>query len=223
MDQNKSKKNQKKTENLLNAPNKLRNIIRWEHYEYLEDDEYVFDEDALNNNSNDSEFVFDSPQLYIPTQMGLVPTKFYQMDFDHISLWNAYTNFTITKSIAKIIESVEGVESLEIKGRYRFRVGVAPLFNDQDTLKAIQDILQCNPPTNYYNELPEEIKPKINKLTKILWTKYMFWFIRIDATNKINNYGSNNKLDFLEKLNVEKNKIGKIIMFDGTTFEKLKV
>ena len=192
-----------------------RNIIRWEHFEPQEN--IV---DSIDDPIED-ELIFNSQPVYMPTKMGLVPTSFYELDFNNISFWIGYTNFTVTELVAQTIEQTDGIESLEVYGKYRFRIGIAPLFNDNDTLKSIQNRLNCNPPKHNVSSIPIEIQPRVNKMTKTLWTKYIFWFIRIDKQNKINNYGTNNKLDFLEKLNSEKCKGGRIIMFNGEILENV--
>lgn len=53
------------------------------------------------------------------------------------NFWVGHTNFDITESIAKILEQTEGVESLDIITRYRFRIGIGKIFTDRDVMSNI--------------------------------------------------------------------------------------
>jgi hypothetical protein len=48
-----------------------------------------------------------------------------------------HTNFDISKKIAQIIERTDGVETLDIFTRYRFRVSIGKAFDDSETMRNI--------------------------------------------------------------------------------------
>jgi hypothetical protein len=48
-----------------------------------------------------------------------------------------HTNFDISKKIAQMIERTDGVETLDIFTRYRFRVSIGKAFDDSETMRNI--------------------------------------------------------------------------------------
>ena len=78
----------------------------------------------------------NGPVKIISTPMGLIPID-SNMTNKLFNFWTGHTNFDITKKIKDTIESTEGVETLEIYTRYRFRVGVGKAFNDSDVMRRI--------------------------------------------------------------------------------------
>lgn len=73
----------------------------------------------------------------ISTPMGLIPMEETVPSGKIFNFWTGYTNFSVTKNIAYIIEKTDGVESLDIFTRYRFRVGVGKLFEDGEVMRNI--------------------------------------------------------------------------------------
>lgn len=55
-----------------------------------------------------------------------------------------YTNFDITTSVQDALESVDGVELLEVMSRYRFFLGVGKLFNFSDVRRDVEEQLCDN-------------------------------------------------------------------------------
>lgn len=53
------------------------------------------------------------------------------------NFWMGHTNFDISKKIAQIIERTDGVETLDIFTRYRFRISIGKAFNDSETMRNI--------------------------------------------------------------------------------------
>jgi hypothetical protein len=56
-----------------------------------------------------------------------------------------HTNFDITRRVAETIEITEGVETLDIYTRYRFRISVGKAFEDSMVMRTINK--------NVYKEL----------------------------------------------------------------------
>jgi hypothetical protein len=75
----------------------------------------------------------------VMTPMGIIPFEEIK-DCDKVfNFWTGHTNFTISKAIAKLIENIDGVETLDVFTRYRFRVGFGKAFKDGDVMNNIND------------------------------------------------------------------------------------
>lgn len=74
----------------------------------------------------------------ISTPMGIIPVNEYTASGKIFNFWVGHTNFDLTKNIGLLIESIEGVESLDIFTRYRFRIAIGKAFNDSDVMQEIQ-------------------------------------------------------------------------------------
>lgn len=74
--------------------------------------------------------VMQTPLGFIPLVEESTPEKVF-------NFWTGYTNFSITNKVCSIIESVEGVEILNIFTRYRFRIGIGKLFKDHEVMDGI--------------------------------------------------------------------------------------
>lgn len=73
----------------------------------------------------------------IATPLGILPLT-ENTDICHIfNFWIGHANFDITTNIIEIIENIEGVETLDIFTRYRFRIGVGKAFLDSDVMREI--------------------------------------------------------------------------------------
>ncbi len=80
----------------------------------------------------------------IKTSNGFIPLNDAICASAHFNFWVGHTNFLLTHNHRFTIGMTPGVESVEVNTPYRFRVAIAKLFNEKDTLnrieKAIQDI-----------------------------------------------------------------------------------
>lgn len=73
----------------------------------------------------------------IATPMGVIPMNDNTMSGKIFNFWIGHTNFDITTDIANIIEKTDGVETLDIFTRYRFRIGVGKVFEDSAVMRNI--------------------------------------------------------------------------------------
>ena len=73
----------------------------------------------------------------IATPMGIIPMNENTMSGKIFNFWVGHTNFTITKKVADVIEQTDGVETLDIFTRYRFRIGIGKAFNDSFVMRTI--------------------------------------------------------------------------------------
>lgn len=111
---------------------------KWNNYdnETQDQDAEVFD-NALSESSkiNRSVKVIASP-------MGLIPYNEYTASGKIFNFWVGHTNFNITEKIAKLIETIPGIELLDVFTRYRFRVAIGKCFNDSDVMSTISEAIK---------------------------------------------------------------------------------
>lgn len=73
----------------------------------------------------------------IVTNMGIIPYNEHTDCSKIFNFWIGHTNFDITKEVSDIIELAEGVETLDIFTRYRFRISIGKSFNDREVMDLI--------------------------------------------------------------------------------------
>lgn len=73
------------------------------------------------------------------TPMGIIPVNENTSSSKIFNFWVGHTNFNITKSVARIIEDTDGVETLDIFTRYRFRIGIGKVFTDSEVMRDINE------------------------------------------------------------------------------------
>lgn len=71
------------------------------------------------------------------TPIGLIPFTENTAPGRIFNFWTGHSNFNITQKILDIIESIGGVETLDIFTRYRFRIGVGKAFKDSEVMHNI--------------------------------------------------------------------------------------
>lgn len=83
----------------------------------------------------------------ITTPFGIIPFNENTASSEIFNFWTGHTTFAITKSVADIIENTDGVETLNVFTKYRFRIGIGKAFNDSSVMRNINN--------NVYNFLEE--------------------------------------------------------------------
>jgi hypothetical protein len=78
----------------------------------------------------------------IASPMGLIPYNEHTASGKIFNFWTGHTNFDITKQIVDIIDLIEGVETLDIFTRYRFRIGIGKCFEDSSVMSEINQTIQ---------------------------------------------------------------------------------
>lgn len=73
----------------------------------------------------------------IATPMGIIPMNDNTASGKIFNFWMGHTNFDISKKVSQIIEKTEGVETLDIFTRYRFRISIGKAFEDSETMRTI--------------------------------------------------------------------------------------
>lgn len=102
--------------------------------------EDIDDEEVLNKEETQNNKIINSQYIKVmATPMGIIPINENTASNKIFNLWLGHTNFDITKKIVSIIEDTQGVETLDIFTRYRFRIAVGKAFNDSKVMRNIND------------------------------------------------------------------------------------
>jgi hypothetical protein len=111
----------------------------------VDDDNFFEDGDFSEETNDDQENLVkrSDPVRVIATPMGIIPYNEYTASSKIFNFWTGHTNFTIVDSIAYLIETTDGVETLDIFTRYRFRIGIGKAFQDRQVMQSIEKKL-CN-------------------------------------------------------------------------------
>lgn len=108
--------------------------------EFIQEPEYI---DDVNTNIEEDESETEQKIPHkkhfkaIITPFGIMPYDEYSSIGKSFNFWIGHTNFDISNQIVDIIELSDGVETLDIFTRYRFRIGIAQLFNSGDVMSNI--------------------------------------------------------------------------------------
>ncbi len=94
--------------------------ITWEKLRFPDEPD---EEDEANDNWSDSE---EEPKIQFASMMPSIQNPFYQLKT--YNFWTGHTNFNITKRLGLIMNSIPGVESLEIVSPYRFHISIGSRF-----------------------------------------------------------------------------------------------
>jgi len=116
---------------------------------YTQDVSNLEDDDTDDQKEKVNEFIAEKKIRYgvkvIATPMGIIPVNDNTSSGKIFNFWMGHTNFDITKKVAETIEITEGVESLDIYTRYRFRISIGKAFEDSIVMRTINK--------NVYKEL----------------------------------------------------------------------
>lgn len=150
------------------------NVIIWEKWRdpFGELDEDISPSDGLgeflnddtdNNDDEESGQLVNNPfQIaakqvkVISTPMGIVPINENTASGKIFNFWTGHTNFDITKGVFNILEVVDGVETLNVFTRYRFRIGIGKAFTDSYVMNNIQNSIYEYLENNYANQKNQE-------------------------------------------------------------------
>ena len=121
------------------------NLIIWEKWV----DPYGSDLDSVEwPGYNDNSIIEDEDGIKQPsfkkinvlaTKMGIIPFNEHTDCTKIFNFWIGHTNFDITKLIAEVLQSISGVETLDIFTRYRFRISFGKAFEDRKVIDTINN------------------------------------------------------------------------------------
>lgn len=111
----------------------------------LEEPEYINDlddnkplDDEEDNVDDEDRPVLQKERIKaIITPMGIIPMDEYSASSKIFNFWVGHTNFSVSKNIHDIIDTAEGVETLDVFTRYRFRIGIGKLFKPSEVMSNI--------------------------------------------------------------------------------------
>lgn len=101
-----------------------------------------YDEERDSPESEDNHFsdmTTSQPMRAISTPMGLIPYTENTAPSKIFNFWVGHTNFNLTSPVVDIIENTDGVETLDVFTRYRFRIAIGKNFDDARVMKEIND------------------------------------------------------------------------------------
>lgn len=75
----------------------------------------------------------------VMTPMGMLPYSEKTSCETVFNFWTGHTNFSISKDISDILERCDGVETLDIFTRYRFRIAIGRGFKDSNIMTTINN------------------------------------------------------------------------------------
>lgn len=99
-------------------------------------DEYNIDHDNDDSIDTDIDYL-QRPNKVLATTMGIIPYNENTDCSKIFNFWIGHTNFNLSNKIASIISEINGVETLDIFTRYRFRVSFGKAFTDRDVMNEI--------------------------------------------------------------------------------------
>jgi hypothetical protein len=113
-------------------------ILEEEFSNYISPDEpYDENSNIINNENYLEQKKFKGKVKVIATPMGIIPLNDNTASNKIFNFWLGHTNFDITHHIARVIELTDGVETLDVFTRYRFRIAVGKAFDDSVVMREI--------------------------------------------------------------------------------------
>lgn len=130
---------------------KASNIIVWEKWKdpFGSDDieEKLEAGDFFNEDNNAEEeqppkiVLKNLKEQFMLTPLGLIPLTENTASGKIFNFWTGHTTFPISAKISEIIENIDGVETLDIFTKYRFRVSIGKAFQDSVILRNINETI----------------------------------------------------------------------------------
>lgn len=125
------------------------NIIIWEKWrdplgfdeieERLSAPKYINDTEEESENQEPSISIKNIKEHFALTPMGLIPLTENTVSGKIFNFWTGHTKFTISTPIVNIIENIDGIETLDVFTRYRFRISVGKAFDDANVLRDVNN------------------------------------------------------------------------------------
>jgi hypothetical protein len=110
------------------------------------------EDDNIEQNITDKKKFFTKQIKVIATPMGVIPVNENTSSVKIFNFWLGHTNFNLTKGVCTVIENIDGVETLDIFTRYRFRIGVGKAFKDSEVMQEIQESVYSYIEENEYEK-----------------------------------------------------------------------
>ncbi len=108
--------------------------------------------------------------------LGLIPIHESNLPSTLYNFWVGDTDFTITEPVQDAIEKTDGVETLDIFTRYRFRLGIGRSF-EENLVKRRIDSLFATPDAPVLAPVALPAEKLFNQMKHFCSTKYKSWAI----------------------------------------------
>lgn len=118
----------------------LNHIISNENIEDTNTYEDHENDDGIEHETTTHKTLLNKYPIII-TPMGILPYYEQTACDSFFNFWIGNTNFSITKKISDILEQIDGIETLDVFTRYRFRVGIGRAFKDSKVMRNINSII----------------------------------------------------------------------------------
>lgn len=110
-----------------------------ENLDSFSEDDSEYEEDIQREEIQKNKIINSQYIKVMATPMGIIPINENTASNKIFNFWLGHTNFDITKKVLSIIEDTQGVETLDIFTRYRFRIAIGKAFNDSSVMRNIND------------------------------------------------------------------------------------
>lgn len=175
----------------------LKKRIKWEKwispFDVEEDDE-----DGYKDWNEDKKPTVNLTQM-IAGPMGLIPITEHGNPSKLYNFWMMHTNFNISEPVTSQLEKVDGVEGLDVFGRYRARLAFGKLFDDSEVREQIEKLLCDSTPAQAPTTQPVP-KSNLEAIKQQMQNKYKHWFIAITDKNEIKLFGNDDREVVEQKL-----------------------
>jgi hypothetical protein len=104
----------------------------------MTEEELALSEEIQGASAEDNIDIFEKPIKTIMTPFGILPLTEQSLASSHFKFWVGHTNFKLFENYIEIIESCDGVESVNVFTPYRFRISVGKMFTDRDVMNDIR-------------------------------------------------------------------------------------
>lgn len=126
-------------DDLENLSDDTENTLEPEYYEEEIEQEIPEEEET---------HFYRTPTKVIMTPMGMIPYNENTASNKIFNFWMGHTNFDINAHICLLLEQQQGVETLDIFTRYRFRIGIGKLFDAKTVMyeinQKVYDFVESN-------------------------------------------------------------------------------
>lgn len=100
-------------------------------------DNEINTDDSISTNSIIQNNFFKNKIPFMITPVGIIPYTENTAAGSIFNFWTGHTNFNISQKICDIIEHTDGIESLDVFTRYRFRIAVGKCFDDSFVMRKV--------------------------------------------------------------------------------------
>ncbi len=132
---------------------------------------------------------YSGPVLVGP--MGIIPITENNSPSKVYNFWMLHSNFNLSEPVVNQLKQCPGVETLDVFTRYRARIGIGKVFNEEKVKKRINKAL-CEEHKKEDLPIPQKLD-KLDILKKQLTKQYKFWAVAVQKNGEIKVFGGDTK------------------------------